>query len=87
MLERLEPLWNEATDIWASGGWAMIAIAVIALVMFSVGVSMQLRFRAKGFLSVPEDTWLFFALLQFPIYCLPAMLKPIYDRILPPNGP
>lgn len=33
--------------------------------------------------SVPEDTWLFFALLQFPIYCLPAMLKPVYDRILP----
>jgi len=33
--------------------------------------------------SVPDDTWLFFAMLQFPIYCLPALLKPVYDRILP----
>lgn len=32
--------------------------------------------------NVPEDTWLFFALLQFPIYCLPAILKPVYDRLL-----
>lgn len=35
--------------------------------------------------SVPEDTWLFFAVLQFPIYCLPAILKPLYDRLLPPH--
>ena len=33
--------------------------------------------------SVPDDTWLFFAVLQFPIYFLPAMLKPVYERILP----
>ncbi|MEM8648425.1 MAG: sodium:proton symporter [Pseudomonadota bacterium] len=33
--------------------------------------------------SVPDDTWLFFAVLQFPIYCLPALLKPVYERILP----
>jgi hypothetical protein len=33
--------------------------------------------------AVPPDTWLFFAIIQFPIYCLPVMLKPIYDRILP----
>ncbi len=43
----------------------------IALVIGALGV------------SVPDDTWLFFAVLQFPIYCLPAMLKPVYDRILP----
>ena len=35
--------------------------------------------------SVPEDTWLFFAVLQFPIYCLPAVLKPAYDRMLTPQ--
>lgn len=33
--------------------------------------------------NVPDDTWLFFAVLQFPIYFLPAMLKPVYERILP----
>ncbi len=45
----------------------------IALVIGALGV------------SVPEDTWLFFAVLQFPIYCLPAILKPVYDRLLPPH--
>ncbi len=34
--------------------------------------------------NVPDDTWMFFAVLQFPIYCLPALLKPVYERLLPP---
>lgn len=33
--------------------------------------------------AVPPDTWLFFAVLQFPIYCLPVILKPVYDRLIP----
>ena len=33
--------------------------------------------------ATPPDTWLFFAVLQFPIYCLPAILKPVYDRLIP----
>ena len=31
--------------------------------------------------SVPPDTWLFFALIQFPIYLLPMVLKPVYQRL------
>lgn len=50
-------LWFEAQKIWGEGGWAMIAIAVIALVMFSVGFSVYFRLRSKGFQSVPERTW------------------------------
>jgi len=56
-VESVRALWTEAREIWASGGWAMIAIALIALVMFSVGVGVYLRLRAKGFQSVPEETW------------------------------
>lgn len=55
--QRIDTLWNEATAIWLAGGWAMIAIAVIALVMFALGVHIHLELRAKGFLSVPEGTW------------------------------
>ncbi|MGI9373542.1 MAG: hypothetical protein ACR2OJ_13705 [Hyphomicrobiales bacterium] len=33
--------------------------------------------------AVPPDTWLFFAMIQFPIYILPAILHPVYNRILP----
>lgn len=50
-------LWKEATDIWLSGGWGMIAIAVIALVMFGVGMNIRLKLKRKGFLSVPEKKW------------------------------
>lgn len=55
--ERGTALVDEALTIWASGGWAMIAIAVIALVMFGVGIHIWLRLRRKGFQSVSEETW------------------------------
>jgi BASS family bile acid:Na+ symporter len=36
--------------------------------------------------AAPDDAWLFFAMLQFPIYCLPMLLKPLYKRMLPDAG-
>jgi len=33
--------------------------------------------------AVPELTWLYFAIAQFPIYLLPAMLKPLALRLAP----
>jgi len=50
-------LWSEATAVWASGGWAMIAIATIALVMFGIGFKVNLELRGKGFQSVSERVW------------------------------
>ena len=52
-----ERLWFAALDIWLDGGWAMIAIAVIALTMFGVGIGIWLRLRSKGFGRVPERVW------------------------------
>jgi biopolymer transport protein ExbB len=54
---RLEAMWDEAMAIWLSGGWAMIAIATIALVMFGLGIQIFLRLSGKGFTSVREKTW------------------------------
>ena len=53
----LHTLWGEAIEVWSSGGWAMIAIALIALVMFGVGMQVNLKLRRKGFQRVPESTW------------------------------
>jgi len=53
----LRKQWTDAVEIWLAGGWAMIAIAVTALVMFGVGMSVWLRLLAKGFQRVPERTW------------------------------
>ncbi len=50
-------LLQEAMAIWLSGGWAMVAIAIVALVMFGTATHLWLRLRAKGFASVPERRW------------------------------
>ena len=52
-----ENIWNQALKIWGDGGWAMYAIAVIALIQFGLGVHMLLGLRRSGFLSVPESRW------------------------------
>jgi len=36
--------------------------------------------------AAPADAWLFFAMLQFPIYSLPMLLKPVYRRLLGANA-
>jgi biopolymer transport protein ExbB len=56
-LERLASLWEAAVVVWRAGGWAMIAIALIALVLFAVGLRVYLELRRTGFRSVPEKTW------------------------------
>jgi BASS family bile acid:Na+ symporter len=33
--------------------------------------------------TVPDLTWLYFALAQFPIYLLPQILKPLANRLHP----
>ncbi len=53
----IEDLWMQAVDVWLDGGWAMIAIAITAFVMFSVGVHVYLKLRSKGFVRLPEKKW------------------------------
>ena len=57
VLEELAALLEQAVGIWLAGGWAMVAIAITALVMFAMGVHIHLGLRGKGFQSVPERTW------------------------------
>ena len=57
VVEYLASLWNQAVEIWEAGGWAMLAIAVTALVMFGVGVNVYLKLQAKAFAHVREKTW------------------------------
>lgn len=52
-----ETMWEQALSIWNAGGWAMWALAAIALLMFGMGMHVLLRLREKCFLAVPEDTW------------------------------
>lgn len=54
---QLQSLWDQALEIWLSGGWAMIAIASTAFVMFALGIHLWFRLSGKGFTSVREKTW------------------------------
>lgn len=51
-----------------------------ALGLMSSQRNMGLMLAATGG-TVPDLTWLYFALAQFPIYLLPQMLKPLASRI------
>lgn len=55
-IPKFQELWNEAVGIWIDGGWAMIAIAIIALIMFGLGMRIWLKLSDKG-LSIREKTW------------------------------
>lgn len=57
ILTKLAAIWTEAIAIWTDGGWAMIPILVIAVVMFGIGVHVWLGLRATGFSRVPESSW------------------------------
>lgn len=57
LLEHARALWQQALEIWISGGWAMIAIAATALVMFGLGAHISLRLSATGFARVSERRW------------------------------
>lgn len=54
---QLERLFDQAQVIWLDGGWAMIAIAAVSVVLFSVGVNIYIRLASKGFEFVPERKW------------------------------
>jgi biopolymer transport protein ExbB len=48
---------SEAVRIWLDGGWAMVGIAVVALLMFALGMHVMLRLWQRVFLTVPERVW------------------------------
>ncbi|HXV77656.1 MAG TPA: hypothetical protein VD788_15185, partial [Candidatus Polarisedimenticolaceae bacterium] len=60
-MERLRQLWElpivqQSVEIWLSGGWAMIALAVNALILFGIGFRLWIRLRTQA-RSMPERKW------------------------------
>ncbi|WP_372845022.1 MotA/TolQ/ExbB proton channel family protein [Pontiella sp.] len=59
-MEATPSIWQQAVAIWASGGWAMIALALDAFIIFYMGSAIFWCIRAKGYLYVTEGkmkTW------------------------------
>lgn len=57
MIPQLDRIFTQAQDLWVDGGWAMLAIAVVSVVMFFVGFSIYIRLTSKGFEFVSEKKW------------------------------
>jgi biopolymer transport protein ExbB len=55
--ERAELFWSQAVEVWVAGAWAMVPLALIAFVLFGLGVHLHFVLRRKGSRSVPERTW------------------------------
>jgi hypothetical protein len=67
--------------------FARIGMAqALALGLAAGNRNMGLMLAAAGS-AVPELTWLYFAIAQFPIYLMPAMLKPLAQRLAPSPPP
>src|SRR5436190_4237310 len=58
----------------------------LALGLAAGNRNMGLMLAAAG-AAVPDLTWLYFAIAQFPIYLMPAMLKPLARRVAPKSPP
>tara|TARA_R110002111_G_scaffold74990_5_gene119116 strand:+ start:1237 stop:1896 length:660 start_codon:yes stop_codon:yes gene_type:complete len=54
---QFEQLWASAWEIWCNGGWAMVAIAINAMIMFGFGMHILIRILGKRYRSVAEQTW------------------------------
>lgn len=57
LAQKLGLLWTQALEIWVAGGWAMIAIAANAFIMFAIGTHLHLKIVAKSVQRVPEKKW------------------------------
>lgn len=53
-MEESTSIWQQALEIWSSGGWGMIALALDAVVIFYIGHSIFFRIRGKGYLYVTD---------------------------------
>lgn len=56
-MEESTSIWQQALEIWASGGWGMIALSIDAFIIFFMGFGVFYKIRQKGYLYVPEKKW------------------------------
>jgi biopolymer transport protein ExbB len=50
----IEKIWN----VWLAGGWTMIPLAVLSLLIYSQALRLLLYFSARQHRRLPRETWL-----------------------------
>lgn len=52
----MDKFWHEALDIWQSGGWAMIVLAINAFILFTLGLAVKVKLWEKDYRNVSDET-------------------------------
>lgn len=52
----MDRIWHEALDIWQSGGWAMIVLAINAFILFTLGLAVKVKLWNKDYRNVSDKT-------------------------------
>lgn len=52
----MDKFFQEALEIWQSGGWAMIVLAINAFILFTLGLAVKVRLWEKDYRNVSDDT-------------------------------
>jgi biopolymer transport protein ExbB len=52
----MDNIWQEALEIWRSGGWAMTVLAVNAFILFSLGLAVKVKLWEKEYRRVSRKT-------------------------------
>ena len=53
----MERLIEQAIEIWLSGGWAMVALAADAVLLFAIGINLWIKYKVEGVRAVPDAKW------------------------------
>jgi biopolymer transport protein ExbB len=57
MFAALDLTWAKVFKVWTDGGWCMIPLAMISLVIYAVGIQLVRYFRGSDLTRVPEEVW------------------------------
>lgn len=52
------PSLDSFIEIWFAGGWVMIPLLVLSLMIYGIAVQLIIYFKRSRFRSIPEETWM-----------------------------
>jgi biopolymer transport protein ExbB len=55
--DTVRPWFEQAWPVWISGGWAMVPLAIIGLIMYPLGISTMLQLVLLGARTSPLRAW------------------------------
>lgn len=48
---------REILSVWSDGGWVMVPLAIVGVVMYSIALQLMLYFSKRDFRRIPREIW------------------------------